>query len=270
MKLAYQISSFDVPLKEGLTSMNGRWEDCFSRLHEAGYDGAEIMLRDPASVCVSELEKLSNRFNLDIPMICTGEIGGAGFTFSSTDESIRTEALIRGKKSVDIAAVFGAQVNVGRLRGNLDAKQRDITEALSVAGLRELSEYAAKKNVTIALEPVNGRAMNFILTTQEGMALADSIGMPNFSIMIDTQHMYLEDRDMYESVTEAKDYFSYVHLAASNRCYPGTGNVLMDAGKFVEQLRKVGYDGWISMEIYQRPDADTALKKSIEYMRKLV
>jgi len=270
MKLAYQISSYDVPVKDLLTSMNAGWEECFHQLSEAGYDGAEIMLRDPDTVDVALLQKLVKETGLEIPMVCTGEIGGAGFTFSSMDDEVRAEALRRGKKCVDIAAAFGAQVNVGRLRGNLDPAHVRETEKRSVDGLRELAEYALDKNVIIALEPVNGRSMNFILTTQDGMALADQIHLPNFKIMIDTQHMYMEDHDLYESVHEAKDYFTYVHLAASNRLYPGSGSVLMDAPRFLDALRAAGYDGWVSMEIFQRPDARTALRRSIEYMKPLI
>jgi len=54
----------------------------------------------------------------------------------------------------------------------------------------------------------------------------------------------------------------------SNRRYPG--NCKFDFPAFLSALRQTGYDGWLSVEVFQLPDQDTALRKSYEYLRPLL
>ena len=37
-----------------------------------------------------------------------------------------------------------------------------------------------------------------------------------------------------------------------------------------ESLKRMGYDGWISVEILPEPDPDTAARQAVEYLRPLV
>ncbi len=114
----------------------------------------------------------------------------------------------------------------------------------------------------MALEPVNALASNFINTTQEGIGVVEEIGNPYFRLMLDTSHMFINDKDMIQSVHEAKGYVTYVHATDSNRLYPGSCK--LDFGAFIQALREIGYEGWISVEVFQRPDQDVALQKSYD------
>ena len=61
---------------------------------------------------------------------------------------------------------------------------------------------------------------------------------------------------------------SYVHFADSNRLAPGQGHINFKS--IFESLKRINYEGWISVEILPRPDPDTAARQALEYLRPLV
>ena len=270
MKLCYQVATPDVRIAPGVTAYQGDLETSFARLRECGYEGAELMVCDPAAVDANRVIALSEKYSLPVPMVCTGEVFGQdGLSFSDPDDRRRREAIGRAKAAADLAERLGAQINIGRLRGGyVFGEDKQSCRERSVSAMREVALYAQEKGVLVALEPVNSIACNFINTTQQGIEMVREIGVPAFTLMLDSNHMFIDDRDMLSSVEDAKGYVTYVHLVDSNRLYPG--NCKLDFPAFLNALRRIGYDGWLSVEVFQRPDQDTALEKSITYLKPLL
>ena len=92
-----------------VTAYKGDMKKGFALLNKYGYDGVELNVNDILS--------LAQEYNLEIPMIVTGEVF-AQEKLSLIDESeeIREEAVNRMKKFIDFASVL-KQVNIGRFRG---------------------------------------------------------------------------------------------------------------------------------------------------------
>ncbi|MDR1733190.1 MAG: sugar phosphate isomerase/epimerase [Synergistaceae bacterium] len=270
MKLCYQVATPDVLPAPGVTAYQGDIDAAFRRLRECGYTGAELMVANPAQVDADRIFSLSKQYELDIPMVCTGEIyGQEHLSFSALDDNIRNSAISYAKSAVDLAQALGAQINIGRLRGEyVYGASKELCRQRSVDGLREIAAYAGERSVIVALEPVNSIAINFINTTGEGISLVREIALPALKLMLDSNHMYIDDKDMLQSVFDAAGLVTYVHLVDSNRLYPG--NCKLDFASFIAALRQTGYDGYYSVEVFQRPDQDTALEKSIEYLRPLL
>jgi len=84
-------------------------------------------------------------------------------------------------------------------------------------------------------------------------------------LMIDTAHMFIEDKDINKSVYNSSNYLVYVHLADSNRKYPGAGN--FNFKHFFDLLRKINYNGWLSVEVFPIPDQNTSVIRSFQYIR---
>jgi sugar phosphate isomerase/epimerase len=270
MKLSYQVATPEVRIAPNVTAYQGDLEHSFASVKACGYQGVELMVCNPALVDREKIRRLMEKYALEVPMVCTGEVFGQdGLCFSDTDAARRGAALKRAKDAADLAKWLGAQINIGRLRGGyMWGKNAEDCIANSKAGLREIGEYAKEQGVTVALEPVNALASNFINTTQEGIGVVEEIGNPYFRLMLDTSHMFINDKDMIQSVYEAKGYVTYVHATDSNRLYPGSCK--LDFGAFIQALREIGYEGWISVEVFQRPDQDVALQKSYEHLVRLI
>ncbi|MBP7494335.1 MAG: sugar phosphate isomerase/epimerase [Spirochaetales bacterium] len=270
MKLCYQVSTPEVYRAPGVTSYQGDFRESLDALVACGYDDVELMVRDPRQLNFREIETIVRGYPYTVPMICTGEIYGQDkLSFADPNDAIRNEALERVKASIDLAALFGRQINLGRVRGGyLPGIDTKTTYERIFRAICEITAYAEKTNVIVALEPVNTLGLNFINTTLEGLAFVQRVGSPAFRLMVDTAHMYIEDRDIEDSLKQCREYITFVHLADSNRKYPGAGK--FDFPSFFKILNEIGYEGDVSVEVFPLPDQDTALKKSYEYIKPLL
>jgi len=79
-------------------------------------------------------------------------------------------------------------------------------------------------------------------------------------------HMNIEDSDISRSLKGAAPYLAHVHLADSNRHAPGQGHI--DFKPVFSTLKRIGYKGYISMEIMPKPDPETAVILSAEFLEK--
>jgi len=270
LKLSYQVSTPEVYRIPGITSYQSDFEASIKALKAAGYDGIELMVRDPRAFDAKGIASLLEKYNYEVPLVCTGEVYGQDkLSFGDPDDKRREEALERIKAAIDLASILGTQINLGRARGGyVPDMPAEKTRSRILDGVNQVADYAAKKNVVIALEPANTMGLNYINTTAEGVEYVKKVAKPSFKLMIDTCHMHIEDKDIEAAVKNSIDIVTFVHLADSNRRYPGAG--IFDFAAFIGYLKKAGYKGWLSVEVFPLPDQDTALNKSIEYIKPLL
>jgi sugar phosphate isomerase/epimerase len=159
-------------------------------------------------------------------------------------------------------------VNVGRARGLIEeGESREATEARFVEVAGELAAYAEPRGVTLVLEPVNRYEINFVNSVPEGAALVRKVGAANLALMPDLFHMNIEDTDVAGELERHAEHVHYVHLADSNRLAPGRGHT--DFRAVFDALKRIGFDGWASVEILAKPDPDTAARQAIEFLAPL-
>jgi len=270
IKLGYFVATAELRIDEKVTAYQGDMETAFQKLSALGYDGAELMILNPDAVDRDRVEQLSRQYGIEIPVLCTGEVyGQGGLSFMDPDQSIRTEAILRMKKIIDFASPFGAQVNIGRLRGqfSMDISQ-ETSLAWMYAAFEEVTDYAAERGVTLILEPIPYIFCNNINSTREGIEVVKRMGRENFRLMADIFSMNLEDISLERSFNDAKPYLTHVHVCDSNRLAPGRGN--LDFGKILSMLKAVGYNGYISAEINQHPDRDIVIEQAVNVLRPLL
>jgi sugar phosphate isomerase/epimerase len=80
--------------------------------------------------------------------------------------------------------------------------------------------------------------------------------------------MNIEEPSMVASLRRAGAHIFHMHLADSNRWYPGAGHI--DFHAVVDTLRQVGYTGYLSVEAMPLPDADTCASESMKTLKKLL
>lgn len=270
MKICYQVATPDIISTPFITAYQGDMGEGFKKLRSLGYDGVELLLSNPANLDKKKIMDLAQKNYLDIVMLCTGEVYGQDrLSFMDKDKSTRENALTRTKEIVELASYLGAQVNIGRLRGQYCSDvPKELSYKWAMDSFKSIAEYGEKFNVTIALEAVNILNGNFINTTQEAIEVVKHISSDKFKLMLDVFHMHLEDKDMLKSIEESTGYFSYVHLTDSNRRYPG--NCKIDFTSIIKKLYEVGYNGALTVEVFQIPDQDTAMENSILYLKPII
>lgn len=266
MKFAYQVATPDVKVDPSVTAFQGSLEHSFGRLGEIGYDGVELMTLNPSQLNWDEVKQTAEKNGLSVVLVCTGEIfGQLGLSFTHPEENIRTEAVRRVKEIIDFASFLGANVNIGRVRGQYRKEvSEEQTYAWAVDAFRNISDYAADKNVKIALESVTLMQTNFINTIEDACKMVDAVKRDNFKIMMDVFHMNIEERDLFEEIRKYASYNMHVHLADNNRRYPG--HCGMDFERVIQAFHDVGYDGAFCTEIFQIPDQERAAQGAMDHL----
>ncbi|HBD01873.1 MAG TPA: sugar phosphate isomerase/epimerase [Lachnoclostridium sp.] len=270
MKLCYQVATPDVAVTDSVTAYQGALSESFQALAGLGYDGVELMTLDPSRLDWEEVKAEARKNRLSVALVCTGEIfGQLGLSYTDPRAEIRAEAIRRSREIIDFACFLGADINIGRVRGQYSRElSREETEELAVEAFQELSEYAKPRDVKIALETVTIMQTNFINTLEEGARLVDRVDRGNFKLMMDVFHLNLEEKDICEAIRRYSSYNIHVHLADNNRRYPGSCGLNFE--KIINTFKECGYEGNFCTEIYQIPNQYEAAKRAALHLKPIL
>ncbi len=252
-----------------LALLSGSFEEKARKARALGYDGVELMVRDPAGLDWEQVAHVLRANGLEAPQVVTGELFGAdGLCLVTPDDGLYARAVARTQAVIDLAAYLDhALVNIGRLRGRLDWLAGRTADPWGFAAERfcGVARYAAARGVRLTLEPVNRYEVDFIAGAEDGLRMVRDVGEANLGLMLDTFHMNIEDASIEESLRAAGERCWHVHIADSNRLYPGAGHIPF--APIFETLRAMGYSGYVSAELLPLPDPDTAAARTIEFLR---
>lgn len=269
IKLSYVVATPELRRDEGVTAYQGDTESAFRRLRDLDYDGAELMILDPDRLERGLFERLSRRYRIEIPALCTGEVFGQDhLSFMDPDEAVRDQAVRRMRKIIDFASAFGAQVNIGRLRGQLrPGIPRERSLSWMYTAFDMVTDHAAARGVTLTVEPIPRMEWNNIFNNRDGIEVVKKMGRENFRLMADVYAMNIEEHSMAESFREAQAYLTHIHISDSNRLAPGGGN--MDFATIADAIRAIDYQGYVSAELIQFPSQDEAMETTIRVLKPL-
>ncbi len=250
--------------------LRGSFVDTISQAREIGYDGVELHIADPAEVDADRIERACGVHRISIPSIGTGlAFSRDGMTLTHHDERIRRQAVDRLKGSIELGRRLGSVVIVGLIKGQVrDSGDRSTYEGRLMDAIASCIPLAERHGVTLVLEAMNRYESDILNTVDECVRLVERIGSERLKIHIDTFHMNIEEGRIGESIVAAGRHIGHVHVADSNRRFPGSGHY--DFAETIAALHQIGYRGALSVECLPLPDARTAAEKSLGFLRKLV
>ena len=146
------------------------------------------------------------------------------------------------------AAAVGARIVVwgsGYSRHVPDDFDRDLAKDQVIRFLHLAGHWAARHNVTIAIEPLNVKESNIVNSVAEGVYYAERVAHPNVMVLADFYHMD-EDDEPLDAISQYGPWLRHIHVADTGRLYPGSGSYPYK--KFAAEVTKAGYDGMISVE----------------------
>ena len=264
MKLSIAIASENA-LPSAFVVFRG-FENSILKAAALGYDGIELALKNVAEIDRLMLQSLLDKTGLQVSCISTGQVySETGLMFTNADIEKRIAVKQIFKEFIDLATDFGRLVNIGRIRGHTGNGNKELCEYLFIETIVELCEYAAIKDVTLILEPINRYEINFINSVEEGVKLLEKVNHPNLKLMPDVFHMNIEDVKIGAELSRNIGHIAYIHLADSNRLAPGLGHT--DFEDIFRHLKMVNYDGWLSVEILPKPEPDVAAQQAIEFLK---
>jgi sugar phosphate isomerase/epimerase len=240
-------------------------------LEECGYEGVEIGGGNlPARV--DEINRAVGKTKLKVSSICAGYRG----SMLDADKSQRETMLADAKDILSAAADLGAvglivvpvfgPPRVPDLSPFADPRQ--LESQLFPLLLADLGEHAAKVKCMVFVEPLNRYETHFLNRLEQAIEFTKKLANPYVKIMADFFHMSIEEADIPQSLKAAGDWVQHVHLADSNRVLPGLGHTDFKAG--LAALKSIGFDKYMAMECGVPGDRKPALKKSADYLKKLM
>ncbi len=163
---------------------------------------------------------------------------------------------------IDAARILGSKVTIGLMRGlgsaaSMDKDLKDLKEAML-----PLIDYADKKGVTLCLEAIN-RYETALLNSAESTVdfIANELGNPDcVGILWDLFHANIEDIGFERSIKAMGKKLQHLHLADSNRMFPGYGH--MDFNAILKAVKDSGYTEYCSFECFNLPSLDVVLKET--------
>jgi sugar phosphate isomerase/epimerase len=124
------------------------------------------------------------------------------------------------------------------------------------------------RGVTICFEPLPAEDTNFINTAAEAVKFTRELASPNFKVILDVRAMSHEAKPVPQILRESRGEFAYVHANDKNLKGPGFGAV--DFGPIAEALRDTGYDGAVSVEVFNFDEGPEVIAtKSLEYLKRV-
>jgi len=127
---------------------------------------------------------------------------------------------------------------------------------------------AEDQGVTICFEPLAPTETNFINTAAEAIQFTDQFHSRNFKIILDVKAMCSEAKPIPQIIRESWPHFAYFHANDKNLKGPGFGEV--DFKPIAAALKEVGYDGYVSVEVFKFEEGPEAIAtRSLDYLKKV-
>jgi sugar phosphate isomerase/epimerase len=143
---------------------------------------------------------------------------------------------------------------------------------LFVEMLKPVIAHAEKEGVLLLIEPEPGLLVE---TADQFLELMRHIDSPAVGLNFDIGHAYCVGDDPAETIPRVAKYIRHFHLEdiAATRVHhhlvPGEGAI--DFAATFRAIRQIGYDGWVTIELYPYvDDPDAAARTALERVRPLV
>ncbi len=221
------------------------------KLKKTGYDGVEVPVFEGDEAHYKTLRKELGKQGLGSTTVT---VVNKDTNPISPDAAVREAALERIKWAIDMTATLGGEVLAGPYHSALGEfsgtgpTEEEKKRAADI--LRQAAEHAAKANVKLAVEYLNRFECYFLTHAHEAVALVKRVDHPHLQTMYDTFHAHIEEKNATKAIETVAPHLVHVHISENDRGTPGTGKVHWD--ETFRALRRVNYDGWLTIEAFGR------------------
>jgi D-psicose/D-tagatose/L-ribulose 3-epimerase len=246
-------------------------------LRSFGYEGIEIA---PFTLAAHPLEVDSARRRQLREIMASEGISFVGLHFilvgptplhiTTPDRNLREKSWEYVRHLVDLCADLGP----GGIVVFGSPKQRAATGGMTPAearrhfvdGLANLAPRAEERGVTLLAEACPLASTDVIHTLAEAVEAIREIGSPAVRTMFDVHNATDEAESHDRLIARYRDFIRHIHVNERDGGVPGTGNY--DFVPLFRALDGVGYNGWVSLEMFDfKADPIAIAKNSIGYLQ---
>ena len=253
-------------------------EDTLARAARLGYAGVEIapftLANSVTDIPVTErqaMREAAARNGIAITGIHWVLVKPEGLYINHPDRSIRERTAKYFCDLVDFCADLGGKVMVvgsPKQRNVLPGVTREQAWDWAAATFRNAVARAEQREVTICFEPLAPSETNFINTAAEAFQFIQQVPSPRFQLILDVKAMCSEAKPIPQVIHETWPNFAHFHANDQNLKGPGFGEV--DYKPIAAALKEVGYQGYVSVEVFNFDEgAEAIATRSLEYLKRV-
>ena len=245
------------------------YDTVFGKLKKMGYEGIELQARDFRTIDAARLKTALEKHGLRLAAVGTSPMQKLdGVFLLHEDPAVRAEGEKQAFLQLALCAEFGAMASIGKSRGSVSDRPGCTWENLS-AVLHRIGKEAERLGVTVCLEAQNPSNMNHLNTVEEMMAWLRKLDEPRICFHADTFHISFTG-DVPAGLIRAGALHhggetGFIHISDTERLVPGKGR--LDFDRIFAVLEKISYEGYISPEIRQAPDPETAAEECAVFLK---
>jgi protein FrlC len=201
---------------------------------------------------IEHVLQLKEKYKLQTPMYCP-EILMYPYNIPTTDPKERKDTINYLKRSIEVAKAIGApriQMTSGHSGYGTNRKTnfKNITKVMEI-----LVEHAEKNEVDIVFEVLTIMESNTIVMLDDLIELINKIGSPRLKGMLDTVMPMTNWETYSEYFEKLGDKLAYIHFEDTNginQFHQPIGKGILDMPELIAIVRRYGYDGWLSLELF--------------------
>lgn len=259
---------------------NVDWATQCRLMAEAGYTGIEVapftISLDLPSVPTSVYESMraeAARHGLEVIGLHWMLAKTTGLYLTSPDREVRIKTadylrlLARVCRALGgTVMVFGSPFQRNLLPGVTAEQAADF----AVEVFRSVTDTFAEQQVVLCLEPLTPKETDFINTCDDAMEIIRRVDHPTVMLHQDVKAMLGAETESIPSLIHRhKKFCKHFHVNDTNLLGPGMGET--DYHPILKALIESGYDGWVSVEVFDyKPGAQHIAVQSIEYMKRVL
>jgi sugar phosphate isomerase/epimerase len=194
-------------------------------------------------------------------------------SFIEPDLEYRRVRIDHTRRALSLCAELGAP-HITTEPGGPIAPGQSRQEAIDlfVEVLKPLAQHAHDLGVLLLIEPEPDLLLE---TTDQYLEVAERLNAPSIGLNFDVGHAFCVREDLPRAIAKLATHIRHYHvedIAASrvhHHLVPGTGAI--DFVEVINAIRKTGYDGWVTVELYPFiEDPDAAARSALSILRPLV
>jgi sugar phosphate isomerase/epimerase len=232
------------------TTFRWSFEEDAINYHDAGIRAIGVWRRKLADCGEAKGVELLEELGMKVSHLfwAGGFTGSDGRSFRDSLEDAAEALQVAGRLKAQSLVVCSG----GRAGHTFNHARRLIRSALA-----ELAPEAAKRGVTLAIEPMHpgcAAEWTFLTGIDDTLALIGELGSPSVKMVFDAYHLGQDPANL-SRIEEIAPHIALVQLGDArrppdgeqNRCRLGEGTIPL--GEIVAALKAAGYDGYYDVEL---------------------
>ena len=223
------------------------------KLKQTGYDGVELPVFDVSNP--AHLKNIGQALK-DNGLECTAVtvLPDEAHNAISPVAANRQGAIDHLHRVIECCHNAGVQTLCGpyyQVLGQFTGAFPTEEELEHAAGVhRAIAPVAQAAGIKCAIEALNRFESHLLNTMEQAASYVKRVNHANFGTMYDTFHANIEEKNPLAAIDTvfASGKLNHVHISENDRGTPGRGHI--NIAEQIKHLKKIGYDGWMTIEAF--------------------